>query len=97
MMRNVPTKENTMKKIEQKRFCLYEGIITSGLLAVVRRTSSEIIAVTGLGNLSTKNRLWDRFSGSKFRQVTGQRFSEPNSDRKAEQVFQEGDRILDRT
>ena len=33
---------------------------------------------TGLGNLSTKNRLRDRFSGSKSRQVTGQRFSGRN-------------------
>ena len=32
----------------------------------------------GLGNLSIKNRLRDRFSGSKSRQVTGQGFSEPN-------------------
>ena len=33
---------------------------------------------SGLGNLSTKNRLGDRFSGSKCRQVSGQRFSGPN-------------------
>jgi thiol-disulfide isomerase/thioredoxin len=43
--------------------------------------------VIGLGNLSTKNRLRDRFSGSKCRQVSGQGFQERISDRKAEQVF----------
>jgi hypothetical protein len=31
----------------------------------------------GLGNLSSKNRHRDRFSGSKCKQVTGQRFSGP--------------------
>jgi hypothetical protein len=33
---------------------------------------------SGLGNLSLKNWLTDRFSGLKSRQVTGQRFSGPN-------------------
>ena len=37
-----------------------------------------VILFTGLGNLSPKNRLRDRFSGSKSRQVTRQRFSGPN-------------------
>ena len=32
----------------------------------------------GLDNLSSKNRLRDRFSGSKFRQVPGQGFSGPS-------------------
>jgi hypothetical protein len=32
----------------------------------------------GLGNLSSKNGIRDRFSGSKSRQVTGQEFSGPN-------------------
>ena len=42
---------------------------------------------SGLGNMSIKNRLKDRFSGSKCRQVTGQIFTGRISDRKAEQVF----------
>jgi hypothetical protein len=40
-----------------------------------------------LGNLSTKNRLRERFSGSKSRQATRQGFSGRISDRRTEQVF----------
>ena len=43
--------------------------------------------VACLGNLSTKNRLRDRFPGTKSRQVTGQIFQGRISDRKTEQVF----------
>ena len=48
------------------KFTLYSG------------SGTVISGKPGLGNLSIKNRLRDRFSGSKSRQVAGQRFSEPN-------------------
>ena len=51
---------------------------------------------SGLGSLSSNNRLRDRFSCSKSRQTTGQRFSGRISDRKAEQVLKAGDRNLNR-
>ena len=54
-------------------------------------------SLSGIGNLSTKNRLRDRFSGSKFRQVTGQRFSGPKIRQESRTGFLDGDRILDRT
>ena len=44
----------------------------------------------GLGNLSTKNRLRDRFSSSKSRQVTGQRFSGPNFGQDSRKGFSDG-------
>jgi hypothetical protein len=51
---------------------------------------------TGFGNLSIKNRLRDRFSCSKCRQVTGQRFSRPKFRQGNRTGFSDGDRILDR-
>jgi hypothetical protein len=38
----------------------------------------EVAWSSGLGNLSTKNRVRDRISGSNSRQVSGQGFSGPN-------------------
>ena len=38
----------------------------------------HIVHCPGLGNLSTKNRVRDRFSGSESRQATGQGLSGPN-------------------
>ena len=40
--------------------------------------SRYVPALPGHGNLSTKNRLRGRFSGSKSRQATGKRFLGPN-------------------
>ena len=43
-----------------------------------------------------ENRLRDRFSGSKSRQVTGQSFSGPNFISEIRTSFLDGDRIQDR-
>ena len=43
--------------------------------------------LTGFGNLSIKNRLRDRFSGSKSRQVTSQRYSWRNLRQKSRTGF----------
>ena len=44
----------------------------------------------GLSNLSTKNKLSDRFSGLKSRQVAGRIFTGRISDSNAEQIFKTG-------
>jgi hypothetical protein len=49
------------------------------LTTISRSTAMRATEIeSGLGNLSKKNRLRDRFSSSKSRQVTGQRFLRPN-------------------
>ena len=58
---------------------LAEQMQTSSQASVLRQNSEiEVGQSTGLGNLSAKNRLKDRFSGSKSRQITGQGFSGQN-------------------
>ena len=47
-------------------------------LQIAQNLQKLMLQRPGLGNLFTKNRLKDRFSGSKCRQVTGQRISGPN-------------------
>ena len=47
------------------------------IIQLIRQSGSRVFS-PGLGNLSTKNRLRDRFFGEKSRQVTGQRFPGPN-------------------
>jgi hypothetical protein len=73
------------------------GIVTGGkdFLAHAYKSSGTCL-LSCLGNLFTKNRLRDRFSGSKSRQVTGQRFAGPNFRQESRTGFQGGDRILNR-
>jgi ATP-dependent Lon protease len=51
----------------------------------------------GFGNLSTKNRLRDRFSSSNLDRLLDRNFQGRIPERTAEQNFKTGDRILDRT
>ena len=51
------------------------------------KTTSNLHLTAGLGNLSTKNRLRDRLSGSKSRQATGQGFSGPYFRQESRTVF----------
>ena len=55
--------------------------VESSVVGWVRKLASVVKSAqvcSGGSNLSKKNRLRDRFSGSKSRQATGQRFSGPN-------------------
>ena len=73
------------------------GIVTGGkdFLAHAYKSSGTCLS-SSLDNLSKKNKLRDRFSGSKSRQVTGQRFSRPNFRQESRTGFKDGDRILNR-
>ena len=70
------------------------------LARVIERLKQELLKArisSGLGNLSTKNRLRDRFSSSNLNRLLDRDFQGRVPDKKAEQVFRTGDRILDRS
>jgi hypothetical protein len=59
--------------------CIVLMFICSWVYALVALSLAALVYKyieykAGLGNLSTKNRVRDRFSGSQSRQATGQRF-----------------------
>ena len=64
--------------------------------AQIKRLERELGA--GLGNLSTRNRLRDSFSGLKFTdRLLDRDFKGQITDRKAKQNYKTGDRTLNRT